>query len=120
MIGVQCPNCGYREPPPYDAELGAKLRRMREKAGLSLWQLGKLSGQSPSMLGMIERGERKARRRVVDPALLVLRERARALQEAMSALHDKDAEAENSSPLCVREEGEVVPGGKPAELPAAG
>jgi len=79
----KCPNCGYCEPPPYPREVGEKLRSMRESLGLSLAQLGKLSNQNPSMIGMIERGERKARRRVVDPAIAVMRERAASTRNAV-------------------------------------
>lgn len=94
-----CPNCGWVRPPDSygDKELGAKLRRMREKAGLSVRQVAAMSGMSSATISAIERAERKASRWVVEPVVEALRRHARELQEVC----DEQEKAEDPGVLCV-------------------
>ena len=111
-----CPKCGYVRTTYGDPEVGAKLRRMREKVGLSIAELSALSGQPESTISAIERGERKARRAAVDPIVSAMRRRAEEMREVVSDFEDEASERERS--LCVPEPtGEALCGGEPAELP---
>ena len=111
-----CPRCGYVRTTYGDPDVGAKLRRMREKVGLSVAELSALSGQPRSTISAIERGERKARRAAVDPIVSAMRRRAEEMREVVSDFEDEASERER--PLCVPEPaGEALRGGEPAELP---
>lgn len=113
-----CPKCGYVRTTYGDPEVGAKLRRMREKAGLSIITLAALSGQPASTISAIERGERKARRAAVLPIVAAIRKRSEELKEVLSGFHE-DEKAIGERPLCVPEPaGEAVYRGESAELPA--
>ena len=111
-----CPKCGYVPTSYGDPEVGAKLRRMREKAGLSVAVLSSLSGQPKSTISAIERGERRARRAAVDPIVSAMRRRAEEMREVVSDFEDEASERERS--LCVPEPtGEALRGSEPTELP---
>lgn len=111
-----CPRCGYVRTTYGDPDVGAKLRRMREKAGLSVAVLSSLSGQPKSTISAIERGERRARRAAVDPIVSAMRRRAEEMREVVSDFEDEASERER--PLRVPEPtGEALRGGEPAELP---
>ena len=114
-----CPKCGYTRTTYGDPEVGAKLKRMREKAGLSIADLSGLSGQPRSTIGAIERGERKARREAVMPIVAAIRKRSEELKEVLSGFHE-DEKAIGERPLCVPEPTrEAVHCGESAELPVA-
>ena len=113
-----CPRCGYVRTTYGDPDVGAKLRRMREKVGLSVAELSALSGQPRSTISAIERGERRARRAAVDPIVSAIRRRADEMREVVSDFEDEASERER--PLCVPESaGEALYCGEPTELPVA-
>ena len=111
-----CPNCGYVRTAYGDPETGAKLKRMRERVGLSVAALSALSGQPKSTISAIERGERKARRAAVDPIVSAIRRRAEEMREVANDLENEASERERS--LCVPEPArEALHCGESAELP---
>lgn len=111
-----CPNCGYVKTSYGDPEVGAKLRRIREKAGLSIQQVAALANQPASTIGAIERGDRKARRAAVEPVMAAIRRHAEELREAARNLEDETAEGERILRL---QEGEGLRGGGlPTVVPA--
>lgn len=113
-----CPRCGYVRTTYGDPDVGATLRRMREKVGLSVAELSALSGQPRSTISAIERGERRARRAAVDPIVSAIRRRADEMREVVSDFEDEASERER--PLCVPEPaGEALYCGKSPELPVA-
>ena len=113
-----CPKCGYVPTSYGDPEVGAKLKRMRERVGLSIAELSALSGQPASTISAIERGERRARRAAVDPIVSAMRRRAEEMREVVSDFEDEASERER--PLCVPEPaGEALYCGEPPELPVA-
>ena len=76
--------CSYTAPPAEEATdlapvVGANLRRLRTKRGLSLERLSQLSGVSRAMLGQIELGQSA-------PTINVLWKISRALEVTFSAL----------------------------------
>lgn len=113
-----CPRCGYTQMTYGDPEVGAKLKRMREKAGLSIADLSALCGQPRSTISAIERGERKARKSAVDPMVAAIRRRAEELKEVVGNFEDTTAEC--ISPLRLPEPAwEALSGGEPTELSVA-
>lgn len=61
------------------SEIGANLRNLREKQGLSLRDLASVTGLSPTLLSQVERG-------VTEPSLKTLRALSSFLGEAASSL----------------------------------
>lgn len=113
-----CPRCGYVRTTYGDPEVGAKLKRMRLKAGLSLTELSALSGRPSSTIGAIERGVRKAARATVNPVLVAIRKRSEELREALGSI-DEQAEAKEERVLCVQSGGEMGDSGVPAVVSTA-
>lgn len=68
-----------RVTPP--ADFPASLRRLREAAGISMYELARRAGISPDMVSRMERGQR-------GPTLETARKLARALGEESLACWD--------------------------------
>lgn len=68
-----------RSEEPIVAELGSRVRALRQQCGLTLDQLAALSGVSRAMLSNVERGEKS-------PTLAVIARIARGLDISVSAL----------------------------------